>query len=48
MDNSKRVVEARIKYLEELAGVTPERKAFTVLARLAEAKEILRLLNALP
>ncbi len=37
------VIKARIKYLEELASVTPERKAFTVLARLAEAREILKM-----
>jgi hypothetical protein len=46
MKESIELVEARIKYLEELAGTIPEKSAFTVLARLDEAREILRILKA--
>jgi len=44
--DSKEIVKERIKYLQELSGLTPERKGFSVLARLQEAKVILELLES--
>ena len=43
---STEIVKGRIKYLQELYGLTPEKKVFGVLARLQEAKVILELLES--
>lgn len=43
--SGKEIVQARIEYLEELAGSLPMNKQFTVLARLDEARAILKLLE---
>jgi len=43
--NSIEIVKARIKYLEELAAMTPINKAYIALTRLEEANAILKLLE---
>jgi len=42
--NSIDIVKERIKYLEEIAAMTPINKAYIALTRLEEAKSILKIL----
>jgi len=39
------IVETRVKELERLVAITPIHKAFTLIARLTEAKLILEMLE---